>query len=1168
MKKLILLLGAGVVGLCQADVTGFRVEPGERKARVFSWWADRGPEINEAHAMIVRELKRVTGVEVEIAGYANTPMAGDIYVSTQPWAAPGAWRMKLEHGVIEIHGADDRATLAAARAFVAEFLAKEPTGRGWWEIADFVRTHGPQYDDVKAATVARVAAERAAENAPEWENELVTEVNRAPARALSFPLASVEAALADETGATSPYVKSLNGRWRYRWTGRPSDRPADFYRADYDDAEWNEIDVPSCVETKGYGLPIYTNKRYPHPTTPPKLDPDYNPVSSYRTTFTVPAGWKGREVYVRFDGVLSGFYLWINGRKVGYSEDSFLPAEFDVTPYLRDGENLLAVEAYRWTDGSYLEDQDCFRFSGIFRDVTLWSMPKDGVWDFRVRAAGDGTVDVEVTGDGEVRTEAALHDAEGRKVAELAGATTATAFGLRLANPRLWSAEDPYLYTFVIRRGTDVRACKVGFRSVELAANGAVLFNGRPIKFKGVNRHEASPVGGRTLTRAEMERDVELMKKYNVDMVRTAHYPPDPYFVRLCERHGLYLMPDGNVESHGLGYGTNSVALYPSWEKAHVERNARMVVNYRNSPSVFMWSLGNEAGMGPNFDAAIAAVRALDPTIPVIYRHDCGKLPIDADTYVTLAKTRERGLYPKCFFHIEYCHAMGNALGHLSEYWDEYYRSPSLVGGAIWDWVDQAVWKTADRLGPDGRPLRYLAYGGDFDEEPNDGNFCANGVLDAERHVTPKLIEVGHVHRNLIVRQGDDGALTLENRCGFTNANAFDGEWELVVDGRIVRRGAFDVPDVPPLSTGPLATPAFGAVPAGEAFLNLSFRLKRDTGWAERGWPVSRNQVKLGGEYRRGENVAGGAAVETGDDGTNVVVRAGRTEATFSRTTGTLSRLTMGGKTVLADVAGIVRGPRLTCARAFTDNDAWLRLRNGRSPAELPTFYESGLTQLRYHPAGFAVEKGEGCVTVRTKVRVDGAKSAGWEHEATWTVTGDGRLAVENRIVPHGVMPILPRIGTTWVLDPRLERVEWYGRGPHENYLGRNSSAFIGRYASTVTDEYVPYIRPQENGGKSDVRWIALCDEAGDGVRFTFDEPGYAQALHYGWEDLEFARHRAGQQRIWHPLEPRAETILNLDAGETGIGEGSCGEIPLEKYRLTARPASWRIVVEPIRSGT
>ena len=510
MKKLILLLGAVVVGLCQADVTGFRVEPGERKARVFSWWADRGPEINEAHAMIVRELKRVTGVEVEIAGYANTPMAGDIYVSTQPWDAPGAWRMKLEHGVIEIHGADDRA----------------------------------------------------------------------PARALSFPLASVEAALADETGATSPYVKSLNGRWRYRWTGRPTDRPADFYRTDYDDAEWNEIDVPSCVETKGYGLPIYTNKRYPHPTTPPKLDPDYNLVSSYRTTFTVPEGWRGRKVYVRFDGVLSGFYLWVNGEKVGYSEDSFLPAEFDVTPYLRDGENLLAVEAYRWTDGSYLEDQDCFRFSGIFRDVTLWSMPKDGVWDFWFKATTDGEVEVSVQGAAKgdkARTGVYLFDADGKRVGEAEGEALSAA-RLQVATPRLWSAEAPYLYTLVICRGTDVRSSKVGFRSVELAANGAVLFNGRQIKFKGVNRHEASPVGGRTLTRAEMERDVELMKKYNVDMVRTAHYPPDPYFVRLCERHGLYLMPDGNVESHGLGYGTNSVALYPSWEKAHVERNARMVV--------------------------------------------------------------------------------------------------------------------------------------------------------------------------------------------------------------------------------------------------------------------------------------------------------------------------------------------------------------------------------------------------------------------------------------------------------------------------------------------------------------------------------------------------------------------------------------------------------------
>jgi len=1149
----------------RADVCGFRVGSDGPTPRVVVWGKDADAGIRRAQDEIARELKRVTGVTAEKKNYAGTPMAGDIFLTTQPWDAPGAWKAKLEHGVVEIHGADDAATAAAARAFVREFLSREPSGKGLWEVADFVRTHGPQYEDVKEKAIARIAAERRAAQAPEWENELVTEVNRAPARAYSIPLASEEAAFADDDLET-PYVVSLNGKWRYRWSGRPSDRPKDFWRLDYDDSDWNDIDVPSCVEMKGFGLPIYTNTRYPHPMTPPKLDPDYNPVSSYRTAFAVPESWRGRDVYLRFDGVLSGFYLWVNGHRVGYSEDSFLPAEFNVTPYLRDGKNLLCVEVYRWTDGSYLEDQDFFRFSGIFRDVTLWSMPKDGIWDFHVKTEltddfKSAVISVEGI-DGE--WSATLYDTAKKPVARLSSRANA----LRLPDVRLWTAEDPYLYTLVLKKGADVRSCAVGFRKVALADNGAVLFNGKPIKFRGVNRHDASPDGGRTVTRAEMRRDVELMKRYNIDTVRTSHYPNDPYFYRLCERYGLYVMAEANVESHGFGYGTNSLAQRPSWEKAHVERNTRHVVNYRNSPAVFMWSLGNEAGPGPNFDAATAAVRVLDPTLPVIYRHDCGKLPIDADTYVSVAETQSRGRRPKCFFHIEYAHAMGNALGHFSDYWEAYLASPSLVGGAIWDWVDQAVWKDTDRIGADGKRVRYLAYGGDFDEEPNDGNFCANGLIGAERRVTSKLIEVGHVHRCLVVRRAGDG-LVLENRFGFTDAAAFDGEWELVEDGTVTRRGAFEVPRVAPLTAAPLdlspSVPPPSAF-AHETFLNVTFRLKRDRPWADKGWPVSRNQVA----WKSAPPPEATARISTPDpvcretpDG--LVVTAGKTELTFSRTTGTLSRLSVGGKTVLADVDGVVRGPRLTCQRAFTDNDsAYLRTRSGRSPKGLPTFYESGLTQLRYHPAGFSLQKGKGFVKVSQSVRVDGAKSAGWTHKSVWTVFGDGRVEVACEAVPHGVMPILPRLGLTWVLDERLENVEWYGRGPQENYRGRNASAFVGRYVSTVTDEYVDYLRPQDNAYKSDVRWIALSDSDGDGVKFTFSKPGYAQALHYSWEDLEFARHRNGQERAWHPLVPRKEIFLNLDVGQTGLGEASCGEIPLEKYRLTAKSETWETTIEPL----
>lgn len=1153
----------------RADVSGFVVGPGEKSPRVIILGEDATRDIRRVRDEIFREVKRITGVELLKPTYAGTPMAGDIFLTTQPWDAPGAWCMKLEHGVIEIHGADDAGTVAAAKAFIGEFLHPLPSGVGRLEIADFTRTHGPQYADVKAAMVAKVVAERAKENAPEWENELVTQINREPARAFSFPLAAEAAALTPDLPA-SPYVMTLDGVWRYSWCGRPVDRPKDFFRLDYDDSEWHDIPVPSCVEMQGYGVPIYTNTRYPHPMTPPKLDPDYNPVSSYRRRFAVPDGWRGREVFIRFDGVLSGFYLWVNGKKVGYSEDSFLPAEFNLTPYLRDGENLLAVEVYRWTDGSYLEDQDFFRFSGIFRDVTLFAAPKDGIRDFHAvteLSADLTSASLRVEGV-EGGFTATLYDAVFRRVG-----TFESAAGNRIDVPdvRLWSAETPYLYTLVLRKGDDIRSCKVGFRRVELAANGAVLFNGRPVKFKGVNRHDTSPEGGRTVTREEMRRDVELMKRYNIDTVRTSHYPNDPYFYHLCERYGLYVMAEANVESHGLRYGKASLAQHPSWELAHVERNARNVINYRNSPAVFMWSLGNEAGPGPNFDAATAAVRALDPSVPVIYRHECGKLPIDADTYLSVERVRERGLYPKCYFHIEYAHAMGNSLGHFSEYWEETYLSPSLAGGAIWDWVDQAVWKDSDRV-KDGRRIRYLAYGGDFDEQPNDGNFCANGVIDALRRVTPKLIEVGHVQRNLVTRGGAAG-LELENRFSFTFADTFDGRWELVEDGVAVASGVLAVPHVAPGERGALARPVFPTDwrKAGrEYFLNVAYSLKDDTPWAKRGWTVAGDQIALGGDWEGGRHP--GAAgkvppVRISESGAEITVAAGATEAVFSRTTGTLARLSMNGKTVVADEAGVVHGPRLTCARAFTDNDSrWLRTRTGRSPKDRPTFYESGLSQMRYHVRRLAAgTSADGSATVTAVVDADGAKSAGWLHTAVWTFSPDGTVSVANTAEPHGVMPYLPRLGTTWILDPSLERMEFYGCGPHENYVGRNSSAFVGRYASTVTEQYVDYIRPQDCGAKTDVRWAAFSDASGAGVRFSFaGRPGIVQALHYTWEDLEFARHRNGQERIWHPLEPRAEVFLNLDCRQMGLGEASCGEIPLEKYRVTAKPESWIIHIEPL----
>ena len=1143
-----------------------------------------GPDETPATKAMMRELAsevaRVTGVKVEVLGYSPA-FEGDFFVATEPWAAKGAWTIGLRNGIIGIHGSDVSGTQAALRYFIDKYLKSVPDSAGRFEWKDLRVNHGPQWADVREATIAAVRAKRAKDNAPEWANELVNYVNAEPARAYSFPLASVKDALTPDLPKT-PYMKSLDGTWRYNWCGAPGQRPVDFFRPDFDDSKWYAIKVPGCVEMQGFGVPIYRNIVYPHPDTPPDVDKDYNPVSSYRTTFTVPDEWKGRPVFLRFEGVYSAYYVWVNGRKVGFAEDSCTAHEFNVTSHLKPGENILAVEVYRWSDGAFLEDQDFFRYSGIYRSVMLFSPPPVEIRDFfwKPRFAADfSSADVDLSvelrnlgaGSGMPPVTATLYDAEFKVVTNLVRKAT---FAFRLTKPRLWSAEAPYLYTLVLQAGDDIRSCKVGFMKTEIMPNGAIHVNGKPVKFKGVNRHDASPVNGRSVSREEMLRDVTLMKQNNIDTVRTSHYPNDPYFYHLCERYGLYVQLEANVESHGMRYGVKSLASPPSWTQAHVDRCRDMVVNWRNSPCVFTWSWGNEAGQGPTFDVVNEECLKVDDTRPIVYRQDCERYSVDGPGYPTVAAVHARGLSSKCSFFFEYAHSMGNALGTFKEYWDEFYASPSLTGGCIWDWVDQAVWKYTDRVGPDGKRMRYLAYGGDHDEE-NDGNFCVNGIIDAERNETPKLAEVKHVHRNLVVSwptnvspqiadcAGRRVPAVLWNRFSFTPSGAFDARWELLEDGVAVAQGTLDLPSVPPLARQAveIPLPAITVKPEAEYFVNVSFHLRADTPWAKKGHLVAHDQLALGTggpcscTTAVDANCVPPVGVRPSADGFSVT--AGPTTARFSRATGTLSFLAMNGRTVLADTTdGIVRGPRLTCMRAFTDNDKWLR----------KAFYGSGLTQLRYHVRELRPATVDGRAALRATVEVNGAKSAGFLHEAEYVFSPDGKVEIRNAATPFGKMPpALPRLGLSMMLAPGLERMEWYGRGPHENYVDRCSGAFLGRWQSTVTEQYVAYCRPQDNGYKCDVRWAAFADGDGAGVRVKGSVPLFVQALHYSCEDLEFARHRDGQERIWNEKPPREETCLNLDVRQLGLGGASCGPRPEAQYIFPIQPERWTVTLEPLR---
>ena len=1041
---------------------------------------------------------------------------------------------------------------------------------------------------------------------PPWQDPQVNSIDRLPARTYSMPLAGEEAAFTDELEMSTPYRMSLNGDWKFSWAGNPELRVKDFWKDGFDDSKWFTIDVPSCVEMRGYGIPGYVNVRYPHadksnPVRDGKdfakildrdtLKPDYNPVASYRTRFTVPAAWKGRETILRFDGVYSAYYIWVNGRQAGYAEDSKLPSEFNITKFLKEGENVLAVEVYRWCDGSYLEDQDMTRYCGIFRDVTLWSMPKGGIWDFAVNTSVyPDYASAAIAVDCETRGSWKLFDAERKLVAS--GDTGSAP--VRVADVRLWSAEKPYLYTLVLKAGEDVRAKKVGFKEQKIVGN-TFLVNGKPVKFKGVNRHETSPDNGRAVSLEDMLADITLMKRYNVNTVRTSHYPNHRLWYDLCDRYGIYVIAEANVEGHEPGYKESSLGAFAQWDWSIVERNVRNTVFYRNNPSVTMWSMGNETGHGDCFRHALREVLNIDPTRPRHWERGNADADIDSTMYPSVEWLERRGKLGdstsgelvgegggegfaisghtagKCHIMCEYAHAMGNAIGNFQEYWDVIYAHPSLTGGCIWDWVDQAVWKYTGKVNrKTGKAERYLAYGGDYDEEPNDGPFNCNGVVDPLRRVSAKLVEVGHVYRNLVVtrsQNASDNAFSvvfeLWNRNLFTSADEYSAKWVLKEDGVEVGGGEFECPAVEPLSrcrfTVPGLSEALSRTKSGaELFVDFEFATKVDYPWAKKGWVIARNQVAVGAPAEKKDAfVAAGISVEQSERTVSVAVAS--TRAVFCRKSGTLCELEMKGKRILKDpVPGVVAGPRFTCARAFVDNDRWLFLGGWSENRKAGTFYSLGLTQLQYHARPFEVlPDGLKIVT-----EITGGKSAAFTQTAVWKFAADGTVRVEVEVDPRGTLPrALPRLGLSLRLDQSLDQVSYYGRGPGENYVDRCTGSFFGLWKTDVASMGEFYVRPQDNGYRSDLRFAEFTDRSGRGVRFECSEPMFLQASHFTWEDVEFARHRAGAKRHNAAMIPERDILVNLDVRQLGLGGNSCGPEPMKKYIFPVKKTAWSLTI-------
>ncbi|HEX2851718.1 MAG TPA: glycoside hydrolase family 2 TIM barrel-domain containing protein [Opitutaceae bacterium] len=1056
---------------------------------------------------------------------------------------------------------------------------------------------------------------------PDWENEQVFQINRERARATFVPFADAAQALKGER-TDSPWFRSLNGDWRFHWVPRPEVRPVDFFRTDFDDSGWKFLSVPSNWETNGYGTPIYASSGYTFKIDPPRVmsepKPDYtafkerNPTGSYRRTFELPAAWAGRRVFVHFAGVQSAFYVWVNGERVGYSEGSMSPAEFDITPHVRAGSNLIAVEVYRYSDGSYLEDQDMWRFGGIHREIFLYSTGDVRLRDFAVRTdfdadLRDATLRIEpklaVYNDRALAgwtVKAQLFDARGQPV--FAQPLTQAAepifnrdfqagvlndrtpqrglpkFGWlegKVSAPAKWNAETPALYRLVLTlhddKGAVVEAAgtNVGFRKIEIR-NGQLLINGQPVRLRGVNRHEMDPDRGHAVTYEQMVRDITLMKQANINAVRGCHYPNDPRWNDLCDRYGLYMIDEADLETHGV---RGLLASDPQWHGAFLDRAIRLAERDKNHPSVIFWSMGNEAGYGPNFAAISAWLKQFDPTRPIHYEGAQGK-PTDPLTVDVISRFYPRVqaayLNPESpesagveraenarwerllsiardpadnrpVLTSEYAHAMGNALGNLQEFWDEIYSHPRMLGGFIWEWADEGLRKRA----ADGTP--FIAYGGDFGDKPNLGVFCIKGIVDSDRAPTPKYWEVKKVYQPLKIAGANSkpGQTTVRvtNRHHFTDLRELDARWTVMCDGAVVQSGVLPAVTLAPgaeadvaVPVQPVAQPVAGA----DYWLRVSFHTREKTAWAAAGHEIGWEQLKLEVATHTETAVPSSVfpALQLEEGGGRVRIVGKNFSISFGRAAGTLVSLDYGHGEVLAPEEP--SGPVLQAYRAPTDNDRgfgkWLA-RDWR---------QAGLDKLTRTVESFVVtQPAKNLVRIEVIARSEAAKGA-LVHRATWTVRGDGSIDVDNRFEPSGELPPLPRIGVVMRLAPGLENFRWYGHGPGENYSDRLSCSPVGLWKSTVAAQYVPYAKPQETGNKEGVRWLTLTNSEGRGLLVVAEnEPMAASALHFTAADLDTAKHA-------YELKPRAGIVLSLDARQCGLGNSSCGPGVLERYAVPA----------------
>ena len=1008
-------------------------------------------------------------------------------------------------------------------------------------------------------------------NAPEWRNPLVNHQNREARHANFFAFESEDAARAGEKGASSRYL-SMEGMWRFNFVKNHQDAPANFWRADYDDSKWEDFPVPGLFELNGHGDRIYKNVGYAWCTTfesnPPYIGETENYTGSYRREFTLPSSWNGQQVIFHVGSATSNLKVWVNGKYVGYSEDSKIAAEFDITKYLKKGKNLIAMQVMRWCDGSYLEDQDFWRFTGIAREVYLFARPKAHIEDVTIQQDyqdGKGLLTVNVKAAKGTLVEARLEDAEGKMVG--------TGLKQTVENAKAWSAETPYLYNLyvVAKQGNkvvEVVRQKVGFRHIEIKG-GQLLVNGQPILIKGADRHELDPDGGYIVSIERMKQDLKIMKQLNINAVRTCHYPDDPRWYDLCDSAGIYVVAEANLESHGMGYAEKTLAKRTDFELMHLERNQANVLTLRNHPSILIWSLGNEAGYGPNFEKCYEWIKSVDNR-PVQYEQagHWGKTDIFCPMYMGYEDCEKYAQTdnPRPLIQCEYAHAMGNSIGGFKEYWDIIRKYPKYQGGFIWDFVDQGL---RDKSPITGKEI--FTYGGDYGRYPaSDYNFNCNGIIAPDRRLNPHAYEVQYYYQNVWISDKGfkDGRIEIYNENFFKSLDDLELEWFVGGAGNshhggnrpdgmtFGHGGKMDISGIAPQQRKTITIEAMQKTIArvlghhGDQELFVSFQLKAKDNkqpFVDKGQVVARQQFVLN-PYQFPELTAEKSSVTKEETISYIKLMAAGTALTIGKQSGMIDYLDVDGQPMLVDRQSVT--PEFW--RAPTDNDygAWLQQRWGQ--------WKNPQMKVK------SVTVNDNSVVAQIEMpTVKGAITM------TYTLQPDGAVLVRQQMhcEQEGREAWLFRYGMQLQMPKQYDSVKYYGRGPHENYCDRNSSEFLGVYSNKVKDEYYPYVRPQESGNHTDIRWFQVTDGQ-RGLQFSSNAPMECSALPYLVEDLDAGAmkdHRWGQHS--GDLVERPLTQVHIQQRQMGLGcVNSWGARPLPPYMLPAnKDYDFTFVIEPIR---